>query len=124
MNWEIFKAPIMATIKVTGMMPGIPTYDTRILFFVAVILPFFPLYKYSESYDDESVLIVLFVYFFFYLIFNVVLIHFIKKIGKRWSKDEYKNLKQDQVTFPFILVMIINSSFHFGIFYLVTKIIY
>lgn len=124
MNCEIFKAPIMATVKVTGMMPGIPTYDTRILFFVAVVLPFFPIYKFSETFKDDSIFILLFIYVIFYLIFNIVLTQLIKKIGRRWSKEEYENLKPDQITFPFILVMFLNSTFHFGIYYLLTKAIY
>jgi hypothetical protein len=124
MNWENFKAPIMATIKVTGMMPGMPTYNTRFIFFIIVILPFIPIYKYSQKFKDESIIILLFFYFIFYLIFCITLTQLIKKIGKRWSESEYENLKPDQITFPFILVMIINSTFHFGIFYLLTKIFY
>lgn len=124
MNWEIFKAPIMATVKVVGLMPGVPTFNTRIIFYIAVILPFLPIYKYAETYKDDSLLFVLAGYFIFYLIFNIVITQFIKKIGKRWSKKEYEQLKYDQITFPFILVMILSASFHFGLFCLITKIMY
>lgn len=124
MIWELFKAPIMATIKVTGLMPGIPTYNTRFLFYIAVILPFFPIYKYSETYEDESIIILVFVYFLFYLIFSILFTQIIKRIGKRWSEEEYERLKPDQITFPFILVMILNATFHFGLFFIISKVFY
>lgn len=121
---EILKVSIMATIKVIGLTPGLPTYNNRFLFFIAVILPFIPIYKYSETIDEKSISLVLLFYLVFYLMLNLILIRFIKKVGKRWSEDEYKNLRPDQITFPFILVMMINTLFHFGLFYLTVKMIY
>ena len=114
----------MAVISVAGLMPGFLTYDTRIIFYVAVVLPFLPIYFYTETLMHDSVFSVLPVYFIFYLIFTVVMTQFIKKIGKRWSKEEYEKLKPDQITFPFIVVTLVNSVLHFGIYYLLIQTIY
>jgi hypothetical protein len=124
MNWDFFKVPIMATIKVTGMMTGIPQINTKFLYFVVVILPFIPIYKYASTFDDEFSIILVFFYFLFYLVSNIFFTKFIKKIGKRWSKEEYDNIKSDQITFPFILVLLLNTLFHFGFFLLISKFFY
>jgi predicted permease len=125
MNWELFKAPIMAVVKVAGLMPGIPTYDNRFMFYFVVVVPFFPIYYYSESLSNckEHSAILLFSYFVFYLICNIALAYIAKKIGKRWDKKEYQKLKPDQITFPFILVLLLNATLHFCFFCLLTKMV-
>ena len=121
MNWELLKAPILATVKFTGLMPGIPSYSTRILLFISVILPFLPIYKFAETFEDETIYIFMCGYFLFYLIVCIVFTQQIKRIGKRWPKEEYENLTSDQITFPFMLVMIVNATGHFCLFYVLTS---
>lgn len=125
MNWEVFKAPIMAIVKVAGLMPGIPTYNNRFLFYIILIVPFFPIYKYWESLNQngDSFGILLFGYFLFYLICSIFFTHGAKKIGKRWYIKEYEELKPDQIIFPFILVVVVNATLHFGVLYFLTKIL-
>ena len=118
---EFLKAPIIATVVVARLMPGIPTYSNRFMFFFAVVVPFIPLFKFAEKFENETVFIALFCYFLFYLISNVLLLQGIKGIGKQWSKEEYNQLKPDQITFPFILVLLINASVHFTLFYIISK---
>tara|TARA_B100000575_G_C22957038_1_gene553210 strand:- start:440 stop:823 length:384 start_codon:yes stop_codon:yes gene_type:complete len=118
---EFLKAPIMATVVVARLMPGIPTYSNRFMFFLAVVLPFIPIFKFAEKFENETMLIAVFCYFLFYLVSNILLTQGIKKIGKQWSAEEYNLLKPDQITFPFILVLIVNAGVHFILFYLISK---
>ena len=118
---EFLKAPIMATVVVARLMPGIPTYSNRFMFFLAVVLPFIPIFKFAEKFENETMLIAVFCYFIFYLVSNILLTQGIKKIGKQWSAEEYNLLKPDQITFPFILVLIVNAGVHFTLFYLISK---
>tara|TARA_B100000963_G_C22599563_1_gene659581 strand:+ start:91 stop:474 length:384 start_codon:yes stop_codon:yes gene_type:complete len=118
---EFLKAPIMATVVVARLMPGIPTYSNRFMFFLAVVLPFIPIFKFAEKFETETMLIAVFCYFIFYLVSNILLTQGIKKIGKQWSAEEYNLLKPDQITFPFILVLIVNAGVHFTLFYLISK---
>ena len=118
---EFLKAPIMATVVVARLMPGIPTYSNRFMFFLAVVLPFIPIFKFAEKFENETMLIAVFCYFIFYLVSNILLTQGIKKIGKQWSAEEYNLLKPDQITFPFILVLIVNAGVHFILFYLISK---
>lgn len=118
---EFLKAPIMATVVVARLMPGIPTYSNRFMFFLAVVLPFIPIFKLAEKFENETMLIAVFCYFLFYLVSNILLTQGIKKIGKQWSAEEYNLLKPDQITFPFILVLIVNAGVHFTLFYLISK---
>lgn len=117
-KWELLKAPIMAVVTVMRLMPGIPTYDTRILFYFAVVVPFLPIFNYASILiDNDSVIIATFCYFLFYLLVNILITQQIKKLGKTWGESEYKALTQDQITFPFILVCLINATIHFGLYY-------
>tara|TARA_Y100001978_G_scaffold199292_1_gene213349 strand:+ start:36 stop:419 length:384 start_codon:yes stop_codon:yes gene_type:complete len=118
---EFLKAPIMATVVVARLMPGIPTYSNRFMFFLAVVLPFIPIFKFAEKFENETMLIAVFCYFIFYLVSNILLTQGIKKIGKQWSAEEYNLLKPDQITFPFILVLIVNAGVHFTLFYLISN---
>ncbi|MDF1674363.1 MAG: hypothetical protein P1U44_01510 [Vicingaceae bacterium] len=119
--WELFKRPIMAIIIITKLMPGIPTFDTRLLFYAAVIIPFLPIIKYTSTFENKAIAVITIPYFIFYLISNIILSQIVKKIGSKWSPEEYNALKPDQITFPFILVIIINAGIHFSIFYLITN---
>lgn len=107
----------MATVIVFNMMPGIPTYTTRFLFYEVVVVPFLPIAKYVSTFENESSKKVAFCYFFFYLIFNFLFIRWLKKNGQQWCLEAYKSLKIDQITFPFILVLLVNASVHFVLFY-------
>ena len=111
----------MATVVVARLMSGIPTYSNRFMFFIAVVLPFIPIFKFAEKVEHETIFITAFCYFLFYLISNILLLQGIKRIGKQWSKEEYNQLKPDQITFPFILVLLINASVHFTLFYFISK---
>jgi len=118
---EIFKAPIMSIVVVSGLVPGIPTYNNRFIFYIGVILPFLPIFKYASSNDDSDIsLIAAFCYFLFYIVFTIIVVQKIKKIGSQWNKKEYDSLKPDMITFPFILVMLVNSGLHFLVFYLIS----
>lgn len=117
---QFLKAPIMAIVIVARLMPGIPTYNNRFMFFIAVILPFIPIFKFAEKFENKTMLIAVFSYFLFYLISNILLIQGIKKIGKQWSTEEYNSLKPDQITFPFIFVLLVNTGMHFTLFYLLS----
>lgn len=117
---QFLKAPIMSIVIVARLMPGIPTYDTRILFYFAVIVPFIPIFKYAENFiANYSVVTTTILYFLFYLLSNILVTYQVKKIGKTWKESEYRLLTVDQITFPFILVCLINSLFHFGLYYLI-----
>ncbi len=118
---EFLKAPIMAIVIVARLMPGIPTYNNRFMFFIAVVLPFIPIIKFAEKFENKTMLVAVFSYFFFYLISNILLVQGIKKIGKQWSTEEYNSLKPDQITFPFIFVLLVNTGMHFTLFYLLSK---
>lgn len=119
--WELFKRPIMSIIIINRLMPGVPTYDTRLLFYAAVIIPFIPIIKYSSTFENKAIAVITIPYFIFYLISNIILSQIAKKIGRRWNSEEYLALKPDQITFPFILVIIINGGLHLSIFYLITN---
>ena len=119
-KWEPLKAIIMAVIVVLKLMPGVPTFDTRLMFYAAIIVPYLPIIKYSATFENKTIAVITFVYFIFYLVTNIVLTQLIKKIGYRWNKEEYAFLKPDQVTLPFILVIVINAGIHFTVYYLIT----
>ena len=114
---ELFKGPIMATVKLLGLYSSLPTYSFQVLFMLLFFgLPFFPIFKYSSVAENEIPAFLVFIYFIFYLIFTLILGKYISRLGKQWPKKEYDKLNTDQVTFPFILVLGILALFHFLLF--------
>lgn len=91
----------------------------RIKYGLIFILPFSPVFIYVNSLEDSSIIAYALAYFIFYIIFTVILGTQIRKIAKQWPDREYKSLNSDQVTFPFILVLMANAALHFTIFYVV-----
>ena len=93
----------------------------RIKYGLIFILPFSPVFIYVNSLEDSSIIAYALAYFIFYIIFTVILGTQIRKIARQWPEEEYKKLTSDQVTFPFILLLMVNSAFHFTIFYYILK---
>src|SRR5690554_6031954 len=93
----------------------------RIKYGLIFILPFSPVFIYVNSLEDSSIIAYALAYFIFYIIFTVILGTQIRKIARQWPEEEYKKLTSDQVTFPFILLLMVNSAFHFSIFYYILK---
>lgn len=81
------------------------------------ILPYAPIFLYVDRLDDKSIIVYAFIYFLFYLFLTIFLGFKIRKLAKQWSEEEYEKLNSDQVTFPFILVLMVNAVIHFTIFY-------
>ena len=117
------KGPLMATNVVLGLIPGFPTYNTRFIIYFVVIVPFLPIIKYASTFENVDVLVFTFFYFFIYIFINIIIVQYIRKIGSQWSTEEYNTLKPDQVTFPFIIVLIFNLLIHFTIYYIILKFI-
>jgi len=120
-KFAFFKAPIMAVVVVARLIPGIPTYNNRFIFYIAIVLPFIPIFNFASKLENETISNVVICYFLFYVISSVLFTHGIKKLGKQWSAEEYNSLKADQITFPFILVILVNASAHFGLFYFISS---
>jgi len=113
---EYLKPFIMAIIKVLNLMGGVPTYNTRILFYAVLVIPFSPIF--ITAYRSENTLVTTFaiIHFIFYIMLNILISYQIKKIGKRWSEKDYRKLTSDEVTFPFILVIGIIGLLNFIFF--------
>ena len=85
------------------------------------ILPYAPIFIYVSKVEDVSSIMLAVFYMFFYLIITVILGTQIRKLAKQWPDKEYEKLNSDQITFPFILVLLLNASLHFTIFYSIIK---
>lgn len=121
-KYELFKGPIMATVKVLGMYQGLPTYGTRSFFmWICFGLPFIPIFKYSSNLENHVPPILLLIYFVLYAIQTFILGRFISKISRQWTLEEYEKLTPDKVTFPFIFALGIHSLFHFLLFSLINN---
>lgn len=96
----------------------------RIKYGLIFILPFSPVFLYVASLADEMFYLPAFVYFIFYIIFTVILGTQIRKIAKQWPDEEYEKLNSDQVTFPLILILLMNSALHLAVFYVLIKALY
>jgi len=96
----------------------------RIKYGLIFILPFSPVFIYVNSLEDSSIIAYALAYFIFYIIFTVILGTQIRKIAKQWPDEEYEKLNSDQVTFPLILVLLMNSALHLAAFYVLIKALY
>lgn len=122
---ELFKGPIMATVKVLGMYSGLPTYGIRIFFFqICFGLPFVPIFIYGSKAENLVPFMFLVIYFICYLFQTFFLGRYISKIGKQWSYKEYKKLSSDQITFPFIFALLLYGLFHFILFISINEVLY
>lgn len=114
---ERFKKPIMATVKVLGLYPGVPSYSSGvILMWLCFGLPFCPIYIYATNLANDVPLKLLLFYFPLYVIQTIFLGKFIVKTGNQWSTEEYKNLTSDQVVFPFIFTLGMHGLFQLILF--------
>ncbi|HLV42058.1 MAG TPA: hypothetical protein VKY37_07255 [Brumimicrobium sp.] len=121
---NVFKRPFMAITIVSSNMVSANFEVNRFLFYPLFILPLLPIYKYASSFEDDTVLVIFGFYLIFYTILSIVLIGIIQQVStRRWSDKEFRALKADQITFPLILIQLINSFSHFIIFYSLLKII-
>lgn len=116
---EYLKPFIMAIINVLNLMGGAPTYDTRILFYAVLVLPFSPIFITAYRSENDLVTTIAIIHFVSYIVLNILISNHIKKIGQRWPKKDYRKLTSDQVTFPFILVIGIIGLLNFLFFKIV-----
>lgn len=122
---ELFKGPIMATVKALGMYQGLPTYGTRSFFtWICFGLPFMPIFIYSSNLDNEVPSLLLIIYFLLYIIETFILGRYISKTGRQWSLKEYEKLTSDQIMFPFIFALGTHSLFHFILFLSINNILH
>lgn len=96
-------------------------YEGRVKYLLFFILPYAPILIYVYKVENQNGELFAIFYMFFYLILTVILGTQIRKLAKQWPEKEYKKLNSDQVTFPFILILLLNASLHFTIFYYLIK---
>src|SRR5690554_6599873 len=123
-KFEFFKAPIMALEYMLRKFSWNSLDQGRIKYGLIFILPFSPVFIYVNSLEDSSIIAYALAYFIFYIIFTVILGTQIRKIAKQWPAEEYEKLNSDQVTFPLILVLLMNSALHLAAFYVLIKALY
>lgn|SRR5690554_6179267 len=123
-KFEFFKAPIMALEYMLRKFSWNSLDQGRIKYGLIFILPFSPVFIYVNSLEDSSIIAYALAYFIFYIIFTVILGTQIRKIAKQWPDEEYEKLNSDQVTFPLILVLLMNSALHLAAFYVLIKALY
>ncbi|RFC53606.1 hypothetical protein [Brumimicrobium aurantiacum] len=118
-KFEFFKAPIMALEYIMRSLSWNSIHQGRAKYGLIFFLPFVPIFIYVNNLEDSSIIIYAFVYFIFYLILTIIVGTQIRKIARQWPDKEYKKLTSDQVTFPFILLLLVNAALHFTIYYVV-----
>ncbi|WP_159038328.1 hypothetical protein [Brumimicrobium mesophilum] len=118
---EFFKAPIMAVEYMLRSLSWSGLYEGRVKYLLFFILPYAPILIYVYKVENQNGELFAIFYMFFYLILTVILGTQIRKLAKQWPEKEYKKLNPDQVTFPFILILLLNASLHFTIFYYLIK---